>query len=152
MTTPLRPVAILLVEDNQGDVDLMMESFEELQILVAVTVARDGEEAMDILFKRGAHIDASTPDIIFLDLNLPKRDGREVLHEVKTTPILSRIPVVVLTSSSAESDILRAYDLHANCYITKPVGFQSLMKTIQSIQEFWFNVAMLPRSGWGGSL
>jgi len=144
-STSAKPIEILLVEDNPGDLDLMMEALEENKLFINLTVAIDGEEAMDVLYRQGAHTDAPIPDLILLDLNLPKKDGREVLAEIKAHELLRRIPVVVLTTSSAESDILLAYDLNANCYITKPVGLQQFLEVVKSINNFWLTVVKLPR-------
>jgi len=142
--TSAKPIEILLVEDNPGDLDLMMEALEENKLFINLTVAIDGEEAMSMLHHQGDHINAPTPDLILLDLNLPKKDGREVLAEIKAHEQLRRIPVVVLTTSSAESDILLAYGLNANCYITKPVGLQQFLEVVKSINSFWLTVVKLP--------
>lgn len=135
------PVQILLVEDNQGDVDLTKIALRKSKIANELTVAKDGAEALEILQCE----DAEPPDLILLDLNLPRKDGREVLAVIKEHPKLRRIPVVVLTSSKAEQDILKAYDLHANSYITKPVGFEEFTRVVRSIEDFWFTVVRLPR-------
>lgn len=140
------PIQILLVEDNPGDLDLMLEALEESKLIINLTVAKDGEEAMEVLNRQGDHRNAPVPDIILLDLNLPKKDGREVLAEIKASEQLHRIPVVILTTSSAESDILKAYDLNANCYITKPVGLQQFLEVVRSIESFWLTVVKLPRA------
>lgn len=139
-----RPVEILLVEDNPGDVGLTKASLRESKILNRLSVVRDGEEAMSFLRRQGEYAEARRPDLILLDLNLPKKDGREVLAEVKADAELRRIPVVVLTSSAAEQDILRSYDLHANCYITKPVDLEQFSVVVKTIEEFWFTIVMLP--------
>ncbi len=144
MTDRKGPAEILLVEDNPGDVRLTMEALKEGGITYRLTVASDGVEAMDYLHKRGKHAAATVPDIILLDLNLPKKDGREVLMEIKADPALRRIPVVVLTTSSADEDVLRAYDLHVNCYITKPVDMDRFIEVVKAIDAFWFNVVRLP--------
>ena len=141
-----KPVTILLVEDNEGDVGLVEEVFEDAKIRNVLHVAEDGEEAMLFLHKGGTYTDVPTPDIILLDLNLPQKDGREVLEEIKTDEHLKRIPVVVLTTSKAEEDILKSYDLHANSYITKPVDFDQFIKVIRSIEDFWLEVVRLPTS------
>ncbi len=141
-----KPVTILLVEDNEGDVGLVEEVFEEAKIRNVLHVAEDGEEAMLFLNKKSPFIDVPTPDIILLDLNLPQKDGREVLKEIKTDDHLKRIPVVVLTTSKAEEDILKSYDLHANSYITKPVDFDQFIKVIQAIEDFWLEVVRLPEN------
>jgi CheY-like chemotaxis protein len=141
-----KPVEILLVEDNEGDVGLVEEVFEEAKIRNILHVAEDGEEAMLFLNKQSHYKDVPTPDIILLDLNLPKKDGREVLEEIKTDEKLKRIPVVVLTTSKAEEDILKSYDLHANSYITKPVDFDQFIRVVRSIEDFWLEVVRLPNT------
>ncbi len=141
-----KPIEILLVEDNEGDVGLVEEVFEDAKIRNILHVAEDGEEAMLFLNKEKPFADAPTPDIILLDLNLPRKDGREVLEEIKTDDKLKRIPVVVLTTSKAEEDIVKSYDLHANSYITKPVDFDQFIKVIKSIEDFWLEVVRLPSS------
>jgi two-component system, chemotaxis family, response regulator Rcp1 len=140
----IEPVEILLVEDNPGDVRLTEEALREGKMRNNLTVARDGVEALQVLRREGPHASAAVPDLILLDLNLPRKDGREVLAEIKSDAQLRRIPVVVLTTSQAEEDILRSYDLHANCYIHKPVDFQSFISVIQSIDSFWLSVVKLP--------
>ena len=137
-------IEILLVEDSPADVLLTREAFEQNKIVNAIHVAEDGMQAMDFLYQRGAYGSASRPDLILLDLNLPRKNGREVLAEIKADPDLRRIPIVVLTTSGAEEDILKAYNLNANCYIVKPVGLDNFMKAIQSIGNFWFSVVTLP--------
>jgi CheY-like chemotaxis protein len=139
-----RPVEILLVEDNEGDIGLVEEVFEEGRINNNLSVAEDGEEAMMFLHKEGQFTNATRPDLILLDLNLPGKDGREVLKEVKVDDDLKKIPVVVLTTSKAEEDILKSYDLHANSYITKPVDFDQFINVIKSIESFWLEVVKLP--------
>ncbi len=139
-----RPVEILLVEDNEGDVGLVEEVFEEGRINNNLSVAEDGEEAMMFLRKEGQFANATRPDLILLDLNLPGKDGREVLKEVKEDDNLKKIPIVVLTTSKAEEDILKSYDLHANSYITKPVDFNQFINVIKSIESFWLEVVKLP--------
>jgi CheY-like chemotaxis protein len=141
-----KQVEILLVEDNEGDVGLVEEVFEDAKIRNVLHVAEDGEEAMEFLHKEKSYTDAPTPDIILLDLNLPQKDGREVLEEIKTDEKLKRIPVVVLTTSKAEEDIIKSYDLHANSYITKPVDFDQFIKVIRSIEDFWLEVVKLPKT------
>jgi CheY-like chemotaxis protein len=141
-----KPVEILLVEDNEGDVGLVEEVFEDAKIRNSLHVAEDGEEAMLFLNKEKPFANAPTPDIILLDLNLPQKDGREVLEEIKTNDKLKRIPVVVLTTSKAEEDIVKSYDLHANSYITKPVDFDQFIRVIKSIEDFWLEVVRLPSS------
>ena len=138
------PVDILLVEDNPGDVRLTQEALREGKIHNRLTVARDGVEALAVLRREGPHTGAPRPDLILLDLNLPRKDGREVLADIKVDEQLRRIPVVVLTTSKAEEDILRTYDLHANCYITKPVDLDQFIEVIKSIDDFWLTVVRLP--------
>jgi CheY-like chemotaxis protein len=137
-------IEILLVEDSPADVLLTREAFEQNRIINSIHVAEDGVQAMDFLYKRGAYASSPRPDLILLDLNLPRKNGREVLAEIKADPELRKIPIVVLTTSSAEEDILRAYDLNANCYVVKPVGFNNFMQAMQSIRHFWFSVVTLP--------
>jgi CheY-like chemotaxis protein len=139
-----RPVNILLIEDNPGDVRLAQEAFKEGKMEVKLDVIMDGMEAIKYLRKEQAYGNASTPDLILLDLNLPKKDGREVLSEIKADPCLRRIPVVILTTSSAEQDILNSYNLHVNCYINKPVDFDKFFDIIQKIEDFWLRTAILP--------
>lgn len=139
-----RPIHILLVEDNAGDVRLTREALKEGKVGNSLTVAPDGVEALAILRQEGRYAGEARPDLILLDLNLPKKDGREVLAEIKDNPALKRIPVVVLTTSKAEEDILRTYDLHANCYITKPVDFDKFVSVVKSIDDFWLSVVRLP--------
>lgn len=141
----IQPIEVLLVEDDPGDELMTREAFETNKIGNRLHVVRDGAEALDFLFRQGEHADAVRPDLILLDLNLPKRDGREVLEQIKTTPDLSTIPVVVLTTSSAEEDILRSYHLHANAYVTKPVDFDQFIAAIHKIDEFFVSVVRLPR-------
>jgi CheY-like chemotaxis protein len=140
-----RPIEILLVEDNPGDVRLTEEALKEGKVINHLAVARDGEEAMAILRRQGRHAGAVRPDIILLDLNLPKKDGREVLEEIKHDKSLAIIPVVVLTTSQDEQDVLKSYKLHANCYITKPVDLNQFLSVVKSIEEFWFSVVVLPK-------
>jgi len=137
-------VVILLVEDNEGDVRLTREALHEGKVANKLIVASDGVEALAILRKTGAHAEAPRPHLILLDLNLPKKDGRQVLEEIKADANLKRIPVVVLTTSKAEEDIVRTYNLHANCYITKPVDFEKFVSVIRTIDEFWLTVVRLP--------
>jgi two-component system, chemotaxis family, response regulator Rcp1 len=139
-----RPIEILLVEDSPGDVRLTMEALKEAKVLNRLSVASDGVEAMEFLDRRGRFAEAPRPDLILLDLNLPRKDGREVLAEIKAAPELRRIPVVVLTTSRAEADVVKAYDLHANCYITKPVDFKQFIEVVESIEDFWLTVVKLP--------
>lgn len=140
------PIDILLVEDNPGDIRLTQEALKEGKISNILHVATDGEQALDFLYKRGKHKDAPTPDIILLDLNLPRINGRQVLEQIKGHESLRRIPVVVLTTSTAEEDIVRSYDLHVNCYICKPVDMDQFIKVVKTIDEFWFSVVKLPKS------
>ena len=139
-----RPVEILLVEDNPGDVRLTREALKKGHLWSRLAVVQDGIEALDYLRRTAPFQNATTPDLILLDLNLPKKDGREVLAEIKADETLRLIPVVVLTTSRAEEDILRSYKLHANCYITKPVDFAQFASVVQSIEDFWFTVVKLP--------
>ena len=138
---------ILLVEDNPGDVELTREALLESKIHMDLSVVSDGVEALAFLKREGAHADAPRPDLILLDLNLPKKDGRTVLGEIKQDRSLRNIPVVILTSSQAEQDIVRAYDLHANCYVTKPVDLDQFISIVQSIEQFWLTVVKLPTAG-----
>ena len=138
------PIDILLVEDNPGDVRLTIEALKEGKVSNRINVASDGVEAMAFLRREGRHKDAPVPDLILLDLNLPKKNGREVLAEIKDDPHLKRIPVVILTSSQAEKDIVASYNLHANCYITKPVDFNQFIEVVKSIEDFWFTIVKLP--------
>jgi chemotaxis family two-component system response regulator Rcp1 len=137
-------IEILLIEDSPADILLTREAFEETRILNTLHVAEDGVQAMDFLRKRGTYASAPRPDLILLDLNLPRKNGREVLAEIKADPDLRKIPIVVLTTSNAEEDILKAYDLNANCYVVKPVGFDNFMEAMQSIRHFWFSIVTLP--------
>ena len=138
------PIEILLVEDNIGDVRLTQEALREGKVKNNLTVARDGEEALKMLRREGEHASIPRPDLILLDLNLPRRDGREVLQEIKADEQLRMIPVVVLTTSSAEADILKSYQLHANCYITKPVDLEQFISVVKSIDDFWLTIVRLP--------
>ena len=142
-----RPIEILLVEDNPGDVRLTREALKEAKVRNNLSVVSDGVEAMAFLRREGVYSTAPRPDIVLLDLNLPRKDGRQVLTEVKADPELRRIPVVILTTSKAEEDILKTYDLHANCFITKPVDFDQFVKVVQSIEHFWLSVVTLPTAG-----
>ena len=139
------PIEILLVEDSPGDVRLTQEAFKDARILVHLHVVPDGEEAMAFLGREGKYAGNIRPDLILLDLNLPKKDGRTVLAEIKGNPHLQAIPVVVLTTSDSEADILKSYLLHANCYITKPVDLEGFLKVVKSIAGFWLSVVKLPR-------
>ena len=139
-----RPVNILLIEDNPGDVRLAQEAFKEGNINVNLDVVMDGMEAINFLRKVGDYEDSLTPDLVLLDLNLPKKDGREVLSDIKADPALRSIPVVILTTSNSEQDILNSYNLHVNCYINKPVDFDRFFDIIQKIEDFWLQTAILP--------
>jgi chemotaxis family two-component system response regulator Rcp1 len=138
-------IHVLLVEDSPGDVRLTKEAFKDAKVHVNLHVAVDGTAAMAFLERHGKHANAPRPDLILLDLNLPKKGGREVLAEIKESPTLRSIPVVILTTSAAEADILQSYQLHANCYITKPVGLDGFLKVVRSIDDFWLSVVKLPR-------
>jgi CheY-like chemotaxis protein len=139
-----RPIEILLVEDNPGDIRLTQEAFRDGKVANNMSVVTDGDEAMTFLRHEGEYAEAPRPDIILLDLNLPKKDGREVLAELKQDPNLRRIPVIVLTTSKAEQDILNSYDMHANCYITKPIDLEEFIKLVEGIGGFWLMVVKLP--------
>ena len=141
------PVEILLVEDNPGDVRLTREALKEGKVYNNLHWAKDGVEALEFLRRQGKHADVPRPDIILLDLNLPKKDGREVLAVIKTDSELKHIPVVVLTTSKAEEDVLRTYNLHANCYVTKPVDLEKFMVVVKTIDVFWLTVVTLPPNG-----
>jgi CheY-like chemotaxis protein len=141
------PIEILLVEDNPGDVRLTREALKEGKVYSNLHTVKDGVEAMEFLRRQGKYSSVPRPDIILLDLNLPKKDGREVLQEIKTDDQLKRIPVVVLTTSKAEEDVLRTYNLHANCYVTKPVDLEKFMVVVKSIDVFWLTVVTLPPNG-----
>lgn len=140
----IEKVKILLVEDNPADADLTCEKLESSKILNEIFIVKDGVEAMDFLLHRNNYKNAFKPDLILLDLNLPRKDGRQVLAEIKTIPGLKRIPVVVLTSSQAEEDIIKTYDLHANAYVTKPVDLAGFGKIVNAIEGFWFSVVRYP--------
>jgi len=139
-----KPIEILLVEDNPGDVRLTMEALKEGKLRNNMNVVGDGEVALSYLRREAGYEDAVRPDLVLLDLNLPRKDGREVLADMKADPNLRRIPVVVLTTSEAEEDILKTYNLHANCYITKPVDLDQFINVVRSIESFWFSVVTLP--------
>jgi chemotaxis family two-component system response regulator Rcp1 len=139
------PIEVLLVEDSPGDVRLTREAFKDAKVHINLHVASDGAEAMAFLNHEGKHADSRRPDLILLDLNLPKKDGREVLKEIKESPTLKCIPVVILTTSASEADIMRSYEYHANCYISKPVDLDGFLKVVQSIDNFWLSVVRLPR-------
>ena len=139
-----RAIEILLVEDNPGDVRLIQEALRDGKVWNNPHVVTDGEAALDFVYRRGPFTEAPRPDLVLLDLNLPKKDGREVLATIKSDGDLKRIPVVVLTTSKEEEDVLRAYNLAANCYITKPVEFDQFMKVIRMIEDFWLTIVALP--------
>ncbi|MFF3864527.1 response regulator [Micromonospora sp. NPDC020750] len=150
MTAPAdgkSPIEVLLVEDDPGDVLMTQEAFEEHKLRNRLTVVSDGDEALAYLRREGQFADAVAPDLILLDLNLPRRDGREVLEEIKRDEQLCRIPVVVLTTSQADEDILRSYQLHANAYVTKPVDFEQFISVVRQIDEFFVSVVKLPPRG-----
>lgn len=142
--TNIGPIEILLVEDNPGDVRLTIEALKEGKVANQINVVMDGIDAMAFLRREGKYENAPIPDLILLDLNLPKKNGREVLAEIKMDPKLKYIPVVVLTTSQAEKDIIMTYNMHANCYITKPVDFDQFISVVKSIENFWFTVVKLP--------
>ncbi len=142
--TPVRPVDILLVEDSPSDVRLTREALKEAKVLNTLHVVEDGMSAMAFLRRQGKYAESPLPDLILLDLNLPKKDGREVLAEVKQDETLKKIPVVVLTTSRAEEDVVRTYNLHANAYVTKPVDLTQFLTVIRSLEEFWLAVVTLP--------
>jgi chemotaxis family two-component system response regulator Rcp1 len=139
-----RPIEILLVEDNPGDVRLTIEALRESKVRNNLRVARDGVEAMQLLRREDQFAQSVRPDLILLDLNLPRKDGREVLSEIKAEPALKSIPVVVLTTSTAEQDVLQSYQLQANCYISKPVDLEQFIKVVRSIEDFWLTIVTLP--------
>ena len=140
----IEPISILLVEDNPGDVRLAKEALRESKMKNTLDVVNDGVEAMHYLNKEDKYVSKNTPDLIILDLNLPKKDGREVLSEIKNNEKLKHIPVVIMTVSQSEEDILRSYNLHANCFISKPLDFNQFIKVVQSIEEFWVTIVKLP--------
>ncbi len=140
----VKAIDILLVEDNPGDVGLTREALADSKFMNTLHVAEDGEEALDFLYKREKFSAAPRPDLILLDLNLPKKDGREVLAEIKEEDDLKRIPVVILTTSKAEEDVLKTYNLHANCYIAKPIDLDQFLHIVNSIEQFWMSVVILP--------
>ncbi len=142
--THAHPIEILLIEDNYGDIRLTQEAFKEGKVQNRLSVVQDGIEAMRFLRREGPHADAPRPDLILLDLNLPRKDGREVLADLKTDEALRRIPVVILTTSEMEEDVLRSYELHVNCYITKPVDLDKFIAVVKTIDEFWLTIVKLP--------
>ncbi len=139
-----RPIEILLVEDNPGDIRLTKEALRTAKVSNRLRVAEDGIEATAILFRQGKYANAPLPDLILLDLNLPRKDGREVLREIKADPVLKRIPVIILTTSQAQPDVLMAYDMQANCYITKPVDYERFQAVVKAIENFWLSIVRLP--------
>jgi len=140
----VRPFEVLLVEDNPGDVLLTTEALEEAKLHINMSVVSDGVEALAFLYRRGPYAEAPRPDLMLLDLNMPRMDGREVLAEIKADPDLRGIPVVVLTTSRAEQDIVRTYNLHANAYVTKPVDLEQFIAIVHAINQFWFTIVTLP--------
>jgi two-component system, chemotaxis family, response regulator Rcp1 len=145
--SPMRLVEILLVEDSPSDAELTVEALREAKMRNRLSIVEDGVQAMEFLRRQGQYGNAPRPDLIMLDLNLPRKDGREVLAEIKADPKLQNIPVVVLTTSRAEQDILRSYNLHANCYVTKPVDFDRFVEVAHSIESFWLSIVVLPPNG-----
>ena len=145
--TVMKPIDILLVEDNPGDADLARDALEHSKMRNNLYVVEDGMEAMDFLNKTGKFQNVVRPDLILLDLNLPKKDGRQVLAEIKEDENLKRIPVVILTTSQDEADVLQTYNLHANCYITKPIDLGQFMKVVHAIEDFWLSIVKLPPDG-----
>jgi two-component system, chemotaxis family, response regulator Rcp1 len=143
-TKSIIPIEILMVEDNSGDIRLMKEALKDARVLNHVNTVADGMEAMEFLRQKGAYANVRRPDLILLDLNLPKKNGREVLDEVKQDPLLRRIPVVIVTSSQAEKDIIQTYDSYANCYIVKPVDLNQFINIVKSIENFWLTIVKLP--------
>lgn len=140
----MQPIEILLVEDNPGDVRLTREALKDARVVNTLHVVEDGVAALDYLYRRGQYSDVPRPNLVLLDLNLPKKNGREVLAEIKSNDLLKRIPVVILTTSQAEEDVLRAYNLYANCYITKPVDFTQFTKVVKTIEDFWLTIVTMP--------
>jgi chemotaxis family two-component system response regulator Rcp1 len=140
----VQPAEILLVEDNPGDVRLVQEALRESKIINQLHAVSDGKEALAFLRRQGSYANARRPDLILLDLNLPRKDGREVLSEIKADPDLRRIPVVIVTSSKAEDDVLKSYNHHANCYITKPLDLEKFIEVVKAIQDFWISIVKLP--------
>ena len=144
--TNVRPVKILLVEDNPGDVRLTIEALKEAKVLNKLILAKDGIDALSLLRQEGQYADVAPPDLILLDLNLPKKDGREVLAEIKNDDKLKHIPVVILTPSRDEEDVVKSYNLHANCYISKPVELDQFIRVVKSIEDFWLGIVVLPKN------
>ncbi len=143
----VKPIEILLVEDNPGDVRLTKEALKEAKVINHLTVLKDGVEALTFLRRESQYANAPRPHLILLDLNLPKKDGREVLAEIKDDEKLKRIPVVVLTTSQNEQDVLKTYNLHANCYVTKPVDLEQFITVVKTIEDFWLGIVVLPKNG-----
>ncbi|KXK53269.1 MAG: response regulator receiver protein [Chlorobi bacterium OLB5] len=139
-----KSLQVLLVEDNEGDVRLIKEAFSESKIDKTFNVARDGEDALNFLYGRGKYTERIKPDIVLLDINLPKKNGFEVLESIKNDPELKKIPVIMLSSSSSEEHVIKSYDLNANCYVTKPVDFDEYIRAVKIIEDFWFQMAKLP--------
>ena len=148
----VKPIEILLVEDNPGDVRLTIEALKEAKVINHLTVVKDGLEALAFLRRQGSYTAAPRPHLIVLDLNLPRKDGREVLADIKADDSLKRIPVVVLTTSQDEQDVLKSYNLHANCYITKPVDLDQFVRVVRSIEDFWLGIVVLPVSHQPGAV
>jgi two-component system, chemotaxis family, response regulator Rcp1 len=148
----VRPIEILLVEDNPGDVRLAVEALRDAKVNNNLNTVMDGEEALAFLRRQDQYANAPRPDLVLLDLNLPRKSGREVLREVKEDPNLRRIPVVILTTSEAEEDILKAYNYNANCYVTKPVDLDQFIKVVRSIEDFWLTIVKLPSGASGGEV
>jgi len=138
------PIEILLVEDNPADVRLTIEALKEGKVSNHLSVACDGVEALEFLRKNGKYSDVPRPDLILLDLNMPRKDGREVLEDIKTDPDLKRIPVVIMTTSKAEQDIIKSYNLHANCYVTKPIDLDQFIEVVKAVEDFWLTIVTLP--------
>ena len=143
----VKPIEILLVEDNQGDADLAREALEGSKFNNILNVVDDGEKAMAYLRRDGLYAKVSRPDLILLDLNIPKKDGRQVLAEIKSDDDLKRIPVIILTTSRAEEDVIKSYNLHCNCYITKPIDLNQFLNVVRSIEDFWLSIVVLPPNG-----
>lgn len=146
----VEPLQILLVEDDPGDVELTRESLSDSKLIMNISVVEDGVEAMAFLRREGKYSEAPRPDLILLDLNMPRKDGRQVLAEIKADDGLRMIPVVILTTSSAEEDIVKSYNLGANCYVTKPVGFDQFKKVVNALDNFWFTIVKLPTKAQNG--
>ncbi|MBI4376264.1 MAG: response regulator [Elusimicrobia bacterium] len=149
MILPANLLTVLLVEDDPADVELTRMSLEQGKVKLRLDVVEDGVKAMDYLNQRGVYADTPLPDLVLLDLNLPRKDGRQVIEEIRASARLRCLPIVVLTTSSADADILRSYSLGANCYITKPAGFEDLVKIVRQIEDFWFTIVRLPTKARG---